>query len=389
MKLSSQELIIYLAVWGMLYASPLLSFYIQSISNQEEQFYWSEVFIVWSKISVYLLLFLVHNFILAPLLINKHKRLLFFSLTACIVAVFTVYQCKTRPNPPMFKHKMERKANIKPHLMPDDGFKPMKHDRHPHEKRFKHGRPPGMIAEHDIVAVILLILMFGMNLGIKYYVHTREDQKKMMRLEKENLMQQLEYLKYQLNPHFLMNTLNNIHALIDIDSEKAQEAVIQLSKILRYVLYDSNKSQVLMSQESEFMQSYIQLMRMRYTDKLHLSVNENYSGSSMMVAPLLFISFVENAFKHGVSYQDESFIEIESKNYSENNKERLLWICRNSKHSNKQSSNMPRQGGVGMTNIRQRLNLIYGNDYKLNINETDKTYEVMLDIPLNKHSTLS
>jgi LytS/YehU family sensor histidine kinase len=242
--------------------------------------------------------------------------------------------------------------------------------------------PPPIIGEHDLMAVIILILMFGMNLGIKGYFKSREDEKNHQAMEKENLEQQLEYLKYQLNPHFLMNTLNNIHALIEIEPPKAQEAVILLSKILRYVLYESNKPLVLMSQELSFMESYVTLMRMRFDDRLRFTAVNLDDGSDVSVPPLLFISFVENAFKHGVSYQEDSFIEVESKRYQDEQCcERLLWTCRNSKHH--VTTHVPKEGGVGMNNVRRRLNLIFTDDYTLDIHEDEQIYEVRLDIPLD------
>ena len=248
------------------------------------------------------------------------------------------------------------------------------------------GKRPAMIfSPHDLTSVIILVLMLGMNLGIKFYFKQRRDQEQLAKLERRNLEQQLEYLKYQLNPHFLMNTLNNIHALVDIDPERSKEAIIQLSKILRYVLYDSNHERVPLSMEREFMDNYTRLMRMRYTDKLHFSVNQPDDTSGIFVPPLLFISFVENAFKHGVSYQKESFISIDCKRVKgKHGEDRLLWTCRNSKHPKPDTTATPRQGGVGMANVRQRLNLIYGDNYNLDINDTDDTYEVILDIPIDE-----
>ena len=104
---------------------------------------------------------------------------------------------------------------------------------------------------------------------------------------------------------------------------------------------------------------------------------------SLTVPPLIFVSFVENAFKHGVSYREESFIDISNKRYQDKHgRERLLWTCRNSKHQKADATAISKQGGVGMVNVRQRLDLIYGDDYTLGINETDNSYEVILDIPL-------
>ena len=413
---SRHENFVYLALWGMLFAAPVLSLYIRSASSDDITFEWSEVLMVWRQFGAYLLLFLIHNFLLAPMLVQRRQRVLYFSTVAVIVALFTVYQCTTHPMGPK-KLIMEHRERP-PHLddmdtpmegdmeppmhddmeppMHDDMEKPMHDDMEkPMHKplmkpdRHKNEAPPAIIGEHDIVAIIILILMFVANIGVKLYFKSRSEHEQMERIERESLEQQLEYLKYQLNPHFLMNTLNNIHALIDIEPQQAQEAVIQLSKILRYVLYDSNRPLVPMSKEVEFMRSYVRLMRMRYSDQLRFTVDSPDNGQGVMVAPLLFISFVENAFKHGVSYQHESFIDISGKRYTDTlGRSRLLWTCRNSKHQQQQPQQtaVPRQGGVGMTNVRKRLDLIYGTSYTLGINETDDTYEVILDIPLEKES---
>ncbi len=380
MKQSRQENLIYLAVWGLLFAAPILSLYVRVISIPDVEFNWMEVFIVWRKYAIYLLLFLIHNFLLAPLLVNKHNRAAYFSIIAAIVALFTVYQCSSRPKMPRRLHSEVGFHTKERHYDPLQA--PI---HHPHgRKGVRHGdAPPPIVGEHDILAVMVLILMFAANVGIKGYFRGRNDRKRLAELEHKNLEQQLEYLRYQLNPHFLMNTLNNIHALIEIEPPKAQEAVIQLSKILRYVLYESNKKRVLMSQEVDFMRNYVQLMRMRYGDKLQFTAITADAGTDVCVPPLLFISFVENAFKHGVSYQKESFIAIEEKRYQDQEGgERLHWTCRNSKHRQQEASSLPRQGGVGLANVRQRLSMIYKDRFTLDVHETDDTYEVVMDIPL-------
>ena len=118
-------------------------------------------------------------------------------------------------------------------------------------------------------------------------------------LEKENLNQQLEYLKYQINPHFFMNTLNNIHALVDIDPEKAKTTIVELSKMMRYLLYEGNNSLIPLHREVEFLRNYITLMKLRYTDKVKIDTDIPVSLPDRRLPPLLLITFVENAFKHG------------------------------------------------------------------------------------------
>lgn len=385
------ENLTYLVLWGMLFIAPVLSLYVRTVSNDAFEFRWDEVLMVWKLFAIYLVIFLFHNFFLAHLLVYKQKRAIYFSAIAIIIAAFVAYQCTERPKgEPHGRHDKihhEQMADRQRPPMEDDMTFEFDHEPPPpdrqHPKRHRGEKtPPIMVGEHDIIALIVLILMLGMNIGIKLYFKSRRDTKIMAALEKENLKQQLEYLRYQLNPHFLMNTLNNIHALVDIDPERSKAAIIQLSKILRYVLYESNHERVPMTKEKEFMENYVLLMRMRYTDKLTFSAHIPDDGRDVMVAPMLFISFVENAFKHGVSYQKESFVEINSERYKGKQQEdRLLWTCRNSKHP-KPASQEPRQGGVGMINVRQRLDLIYGENYSLTINDGEDTYEVILDIPL-------
>jgi LytS/YehU family sensor histidine kinase len=218
--------------------------------------------------------------------------------------------------------------------------------------------------------------MIGMNLGIKLYFKNDSDDKRMQVLERQNLKQQLEYLKYQINPHFFMNTLNNIHALVDIDPEKAKATIVELSKMMRYLLYEGNNSLIPLQREIQFLHNYITLMRLRYTDKVTIKTDVPEQIPEKQIPPLLLITFIENAFKHGVSYQQDSYINIGIL-FSD---DRLHFECTNSKHPQKQSE----QGGVGLTNVKRRLALIYGSDYTLDINDGDDVYEVKLDIPLNR-----
>ena len=231
-----------------------------------------------------------------------------------------------------------------------------------------------LLSQHDIVAIVILILMFGANLGIKGYFKSRKDQKKLVELEKQNLEQQLEYLKYQINPHFFMNTLNNIHALVDIDPEKAKDTILELSKMMRFVLYEGDKHGVPLTREFDFIRNYITLMRLRYTDKVKIVVDLPSEAPDRQLPPLMLITFIENAFKHGISYQHESFIHV--KVGIEGTK--LRFQCRNSK------ADKPNQekGGVGLANVKQRLQLLYDNNFTLTIQDEADIYNVELLIPL-------
>ena len=390
----------YAAMWGLLFAAPLLSLYIRTMHDSSVAFNWQEVFIVWRQFAVYLVLFLIHNFILAPLLIFRHKRWLYALLTLCMVALFAFYQCNRRPDfmrhqrPPMERefrgpvpkgetfdsqnpeHNAFDSQNTEHNAFENKDFdhEPPPFEGHNRQQR-RHNVPPVFIGQHDIIAIVILILMCGMNLGVKLYFKSRNDQKKLLRLEQENLQQQLEYLKYQINPHFFMNTLNNIHALVDIDPAKAQETILELSKMMRYVLYEGNKEGAPLSKELEFIRTYIHLMRLRYTDKVKITTNMPKELVDKKIPPLMLITFIENAFKHGISYQHESFIDINIRISND----RLHFTCQNSKADKPNEE----KGGVGLANVKKRLNLLYDNNYTLNIEDKTDIYNVELTIPLN------
>ena len=385
---SRQENLTYLVVWSLLFATPLLSLYLRTTNNPYLEFNWDEVFFVWGKFSIFLLLFLIHNFLLAPLLVHKHKRALYFTIAAAVMAGFIVFECTNRPVgvKPMGKHhpRMEQRddMNRPPEFEDFEKFDKFdKFDKMPEEgsrmgdkQMMGRHKPPLFFAERDILSIVVLILMFGANLGTKFYFRSRSDQRKLQDLEKQNLEQQLEYLKYQINPHFFMNTLNNIHALVDIDPEKAQETILELSKMMRFVLYEGDKKGVPLSKEYEFIRTYVKLMQLRYTDKVKITVDVPTEAPDKTIPPLMLISFIENAFKHGISYQHDSFVEIKV----ELKDGKLHFACRNSK------AEMPNQekGGVGLANVKKRLDLLYDNSYTLNIKDEADIYIVELILPL-------
>ena len=384
-----QETVIYLALWTLLFLAPVMSLAIRT-ANTDITFDWQEIFTVWKQYALFFVVFLIHNHLLAPMLIYRQRKWLYIGSCLAIIILFHTYQCNHRPNfKEIRKHRiemMEGKMDRNP-FPPDDNFKPdglhEPDDMHRPYEFFEKGpqrgprkehRTPLFFGQHDIISIVILIMMLGMNLGIKLYFRHAGDRKKMAELEHQNLEQQLEYLKYQINPHFFMNTLNNIHALVDIDPEKAKHTILELSKMMRFVLYEGNKQGVPLDREIAFLQNYITLMKLRYTDKVRITVTTPECLPYKEVPPLMFITFVENAFKHGVSYRQESFIEIELKTDDTS----LAFTCRNSRIP----ASEDKHGGVGLKNVKKRLDLIYGNDYKLEIIDDPEIYSVSLTIPL-------
>jgi sensor histidine kinase YesM len=179
-----------------------------------------------------------------------------------------------------------------------------------------------------------------------------------------------------------MNTLNNIHALVDIDGERAKDTIVELSKLMRYALYEGARQRVPLGRDVEFLQSYVKLMRLRFTDKVDIVVDIPSELPEREIPPMIFITFVENAFKHGISYRQESFIHVRL----DVQPSRLVFVCQNSKvrrEAVKPGQQLAREGGVGLTNVQRRLQLLYGDQYRLDIDDQAETYNITLEIPLS------
>jgi sensor histidine kinase YesM len=235
----------------------------------------------------------------------------------------------------------------------------------------------GFVWQFALRDVFVMILVASLALGIRMTMEWSKAENEKAKMQAVASETELKNLKSQLNPHFLFNTLNNIYSLMAVDPSKAQESILELSKILRYVLYEDNQDRVPLNNELAFMRSYIDLMRLRLTDKVKLSVDIPDTGSSLMVAPLVFMSLVENAFKHGVSQDEPSFIDI-SITLRDSTVRCLV------KNSNFPKSDDDRSGsGIGIENLQKRLALIYPHEHIYTHRVEGNTYIADLSISLS------
>lgn len=181
---------------------------------------------------------------------------------------------------------------------------------------------------------------------------------KLKEAEAAHATAELRNLRSQINPHFLLNTLNNIYALTAFDTPKAQEAIQELSKMLRHILYDYQQTTVSLADEIEFLQNYVNLMRIRLQQSVDVQFNISTLNTSVEIAPLLFISLVENAFKHGVSPSEPSFIHI----HIESDEHKVVCNIQNSNHPKTADDNSGH--GIGLRNVQRRLDLYYPDHYE-------------------------
>lgn len=366
-----KEHIIYTLMWIALYLSPLMSIYMRMSGNPHIDFSWYEILNAWKFNTVWIVLFAIHNFLLAPLLIIKRRTWLYTALVVALLVATMFTLSAMRPSHSRMRHAPQRYECCEHDCM---NAEMMASKQQPPPMR--EGGPLMMFGPGEVVIFFGGLLLMGMNLGVKLYFRSQEDADILSQIEKHALERQLQYLKYQVNPHFFMNTLNNIHALVDIDPERAKASIVELSKLMRYVLYEGNNRLTPLSREVQFLRNYVQLMSMRYTGNVSISLDVPEVLPDSMLPPLLLVIFVENAFKHGISYRTKSFVEISLQPHGD----RLLFSCRNSRPEIKHDENM--KGGVGLSNVRRRLDLLFPGNYTLDIKEQEDTYTVCLDIPL-------
>lgn len=196
-------------------------------------------------------------------------------------------------------------------------------------------------------------------------------------IEHEKLMAELNFLKAQINPHFLFNTLNNLYYLAYTKSENTTEVIAKLSQMMRYMIYDSNHPNVLLTKEIEYMQNYISLERLRLNDQIPIKFEIIGNPENLRITPLIFITFLENAFKHGVSNSNPKAwvnvtIELQGK--------QCIYTVENSLVEKPESTE---KSGIGLQNVKRRLDLSYPNQYKLNTENKKDVYLVQLTLTLS------
>ena len=219
-------------------------------------------------------------------------------------------------------------------------------------------------------SLIFLFLSTVLKFTIDWFLNERIQRD----LENQRLSAELAFLKSQINPHFLFNSLNSIYSLAYQRSENTPDAILKLSEIMRYMLYECNDNKVDLSKELQYLQNYIDLQKIRFGDKAYIDFKIEGQVGSQQIAPLLLIAFIENAFKHGVANNPlmpiRLFIDVQDSH--------LHFYIQNKKHNN----NRDPEGGIGLNNVKRRLNLLYPKKYNLDINDGPDNYTVELSLIL-------
>ena len=221
--------------------------------------------------------------------------------------------------------------------------------------------------------------IFAISTSIKVTQEWYINEKQKKEMENEKLNSELSFLKSQVNPHFLFNTLNSIYSLANKKSDSTPAAIVKLSQLMRYMLYESNEKLVQLEKEIEYLNNYIELQNLRLFDNVKIIYSTKGDTKDKMIEPMLLIPFIENAFKHGISYLENSEINI---SIEVKNKKLFLKVKNPIVKSN--SANNNGDHGIGLKNIKRRLDLLYPDNYLLTIDNSGDKHITELIIELGK-----
>jgi two-component system LytT family sensor kinase len=246
----------------------------------------------------------------------------------------------------------------------------------PHIFKERFPRMIYIITLKDALSSGIVILLLSGFIKLAHSLFISEKQKKI--LETERLNAELNFLKLQINPHFLFNTLNSIYSQAHFKSEQTEHSILKFSRIMRYVLYDSAADKITLAQDLEYISNYIDLQKLRLSKNITIHYDVTGPVKGLVIAPLLLITFIENAFKHGISYTAPSEIKIA---IATTGNELTLTVGNAITQSSRESS-----GGVGLINARRRLDVLYPGRHLLDVVENDHLYIVNLKIELDYES---
>jgi len=333
------------------------------------------------KVLPIFILFIINIVWLIPLLLFEKRTKLYVGLVVMLSIIFVLIGEVLFTNTPQFSQEPPSRNEIFNNNPPPErnGWRePPKLDQ-PNDTFRKMEPPPlSMFGLGFFNQIILCLLIIGLSTAIKVTVKWYKDEQVRRDIEKDLLKSELTMLQNQVSPHFFMNTLNNIHALIDINSKTAQLSIVKLSKMMRYLLYESDQGTTTLEKEIIFINSFVDLMKLRIDESVNvsLSVPEKYDNVSL--PPLLLMPFIENAFKYGISYQEESYINI----ILEQVGKFIIFRCNNRILTQNASNGLGK--GIGLRNVKKRLDLLFGSAYSLIIDDSGKEFLVKLILPTNE-----
>ncbi len=346
---SLNNLFVHLLLWGVIFILPYF------FMDSERVFTWRPFLRSIPEMLGFMLIFYLNFFLLIDQLLYKGKNRAFILWNILLIIAVSLFMHYGR----------ELMEYFMPHLRP----------------RWRGRRSNNLFPLLFLLRnSTSLFLMMGLSVALKMTVRWWEVENERKELAKAKTEAELQNLKNQINPHFLLNTLNNIYALIEFNPPKAQQAVMDLSKLLRHLLYDNNQTYVPLRQEADFMRNYIELMRIRLADHVKLTTHFDYAETgNTLISPLIFISLMENAFKHGISGERESFIDISLREHADG---KVEFATRNSFFP--KSTSDKSGSGIGLELVKRKLELLYPDSYLWHTTVEKDIYSTVLVIDTKK-----
>ncbi|MCG2614134.1 sensor histidine kinase [Terrimonas sp. NA20] len=377
MKQKFTPVVAHVAAW-LLFFSLVLGFAIRmpNSGGDTTSRVFSVPFLIFS--SVFLFLFYANYFLLFPRLYLRKKYFLYIAIGLVLfTGVYTL-----RPFEKVIRGLSPREQGHRPQMR--EGEEQRRFMSGPRDSLYappqggpREGRrPPGMSnREHptDIVSIILFVTVWSLSTAICVIREWKRTESRVMQAEADKANAELSFLKAQINPHFLFNTLNNIYSLAVTKNENTAESIMKLSNIMRYVTDDVTEDYVSLENEIECLRDYIDLQRLRLGKKMTVSFIVEGQAAGKKIAPLILMNFIENVFKYGISSHEESVIEIKLSAQDDH----IRFFCRNRLFEAKTSSD---RAGIGVKNTRQRLQRLYPDRHFLNITTDDGFYTVQLTL---------
>ncbi|PZR23235.1 MAG: hypothetical protein DI535_24425 [Citrobacter freundii] len=331
-----------------------------------------------------IILFYVNYYFLLPKFFEKRKYALYFMSIIAGMSIVFATDVYLRTNVPgvmpgpirqSFKRIREAPEEVRTFIidsigpeafpnMPREGFRNKFMSRAP--------EPALFFSINRTLSTCFFFLLLGGMIRLAYSFIKNQNEKR--NLENANLYAEVNFLKSQINPHFLFNTLNSIYSQAHARSENTEFSILKLSELLRYSLYDSGADKVPLADDIQYIRNYIDLQRLRLSPKVQLNFNIGGYPEGKYIAPLLLINFIENAFKHGISYSHPSVINIDIKIFEE-----TLTLTVSNPIVERDSF---APGGLGIRNVTRRLELLYPHQYKLLFHHSGDQYTVNLKVPL-------
>lgn len=349
MKYNRSNLIIDISqiiMWVCVFLLPPVIIYIFLLDISS--FWWTLKIMTNVVVPVYFTYLLNYHLLIPKLLFRQRKALFFIINTALVAATVLIYIA-----PGDFVNAIPRQLNVEvPKAVISAGY-----------------------AGFRILILVFQLMVILLAVGLCYAKKWNDEKQKMEEERRHHAEAELDWLKSQLNPHFLFNTLNNISSLTQTDADKAQESISQLSGLLRYALYESKGQLVRIAEEIGFMENYIDLMSLRCSSATKVSKRFDVADRNGLIAPLLFISLIENAFKHGTSSHNQSFVSVEM--FPEG--DTLVFRCSNSLLEKPKTADY-RGSGIGVENTRRRLELIYPDSHSYEQTTDNQTYTVTVKL---------